>query len=118
MEAGLKRLEQQERKYTAELNNALKEYTELQEQAVEFDLAELMNERLALRPDKERSAVSHVQSDYCDRYQPLMICDSKRDVSEMLGEEIELRSIRECLRQKQQSHIQQQKKPKRREQER
>ena len=118
MEAGLKRLEQQEQKYTAELDNALKEYAELQEQAAEFDPDELMSERLAIRPDKERSAASRVQSAYGDRYQPFMMYDSKQDVSEMLGEETETRSIRERLRRKQQPQTQRQKKPKHHEQER
>lgn len=116
MEAGLKRLERQEQKYTAELDSALKEYAELQEQAAEFDPDELMSERLAIRPAKERSAVSHVQSAYGDRYQPFMMYDSKRDVSEMFGEETEVRSIRERLRQKQQT--QRQKKSKHYEQDR
>ena len=60
MEAGLKRLEQQEQKYTAELDNALKEYAELNEQAAEFDADDLMRERLAVRPGKESLAVSRV----------------------------------------------------------
>lgn len=102
MEAGLKRLEQQEQKYTAELDNALKEYAELQEQAAEFDADELMTERLAIRPGKERSAASRVQSAYGDKYQPLMMYDSKRDISEMLGEETETRSVLERLRREQQ----------------
>ena len=68
MEAGLKRLEQQEQKDTAELDNALKEYAELQEQAAEFDPDELMSERLLIRPNRERSAVARVQSAYGDRY--------------------------------------------------
>ncbi len=119
MEAGLKRLEQQEQKYTAELDNALKEYAELQEQAAEFDPDELMDERLAIRPNKERSAVDRVQSAYGDRYQPLMMYDSKRDVSDMLGEEMESRSVRERMRRKQQQQkTQPQKKAKRHEQER
>lgn len=119
MEAGLKRLEQQEQKYTAELDNALKEYAELQEQAVEFDSDELMDERLAIRPSKEHSAVDRVQSAYGDRYQPLMMYDSKRDISEMLGEEMESHSVRERMRRKQQQQkTQPQKKAKRHEQER
>ena len=118
MEASLKRLEQQEQKYTAELENALKEYAELQEQAAEFDADELMSERLAIRLDKERSGVSRVQSAYGDRYQPFMMYDSKRDVSEMLGEETEPRSIRERLRRKQQPQTQRQKQPRRHDQER
>lgn len=118
MEAGLKRLEQQEQKYTAVLDSTFKEYAELQEQAAEFDPDELMCERLAIRADKERSAVSRVQSAYGDRYQPFMMYDSKRNVSEMLGEEPEPRSIRERLRQKKQTQTQRQKKPRRHEQER
>ena len=118
MEAGLKRLEQQEQKYTAELDSVLKEYAELQEQAAEFDPDELMRERLAIRPDKERSAVARMQSAYGDRYQPFMMYDSKRNVSEMLGEETETRSIRERLRQKQQPQEQRQKKPRHHKQER
>ena len=73
MEAGLKRLEQQEQEYTVELEDALKEYAELKGQVTEFDLDKLMNERLAIRPGKERSAVARVQSAYGDRYQPLMM---------------------------------------------
>ncbi len=119
MEAGLKRLEQQEQKYTAELDNVLKEYTELQEQAAEFDPDELMDERLAIRPSKERSAVDRVQSAYGDRYQPLMMYDSKRDVSEMLGEEMETHSVLERMQRKhQRQKTQPQKKAKRHEQER
>lgn len=118
MEAGLKRLDQQEQKYTAELDNALKEYAELKEQAAEFDADELMSERLDIRPGKERSAASRVQSAYGDRYQPLMMYDAKRDVSQMMGEEMEARSIRERLHRKQQPKTQQQKNPKHHEQER
>lgn len=107
MDAGLKRLERQEQKYTAELENALKGYTELQEQAADFDADDLMRERLAIRPDKERSAASRVQSAYDDRYQPLMMYDSKRDVSEMLSEEMEPHSVLERMRQKQPQKAQQ-----------
>lgn len=116
MEADLKCLNQQKQKYTAELDNVLKEYDKLKEQAAEFDPDELMSERLAIRPDKERSAVSRVQSVYGDRYQPLMMCDSMQDIAEMLGEETEPQSIRERLHWKQQSQTQWEKKSKHHEQ--
>ena len=61
MEAALKKLSQQEEKYTAELNDALRQYADLKEQAAEFDPDELQNARLALRPAMERSAVERVQ---------------------------------------------------------
>ena len=107
MEATLKKLSQQEEKYTAELNDALQQYAELKSQSAEFDSDKLQDARLALRPAMERSAVDCVQSAYGDRYQPLMMYDSKRDVSDMLHEEAETRSIRERLRQKQQQQPQQ-----------
>ena len=107
MEATLKKLSQQEEKYTAELNDALQQYAELKSQSAEFDSDKLQDARLALRPAMERSAVDCVQSAYGDRYQPLMMYDSKRDVSDMLHEEAETRSIRERLRQKQQQKTKQ-----------
>ena len=73
VEAALKKLVQQEEKYTAELNNALQQYADLKEQAAEFDPDELQDARLVLRPVMERSAVKRVQSAYGNKYDPLMI---------------------------------------------
>lgn len=101
METGLQKLEQQEEKYSAELNDALNHYEELKEQAAELDTDELLKKRFDLRTDKERSAVSRVQVAYGEKYDPLMMYDSKRDVSELLGDEIEVRSVRKHLQKKQ-----------------
>lgn len=106
LEAALKKLAQQEGKYTDELNDALRQYADLNEQAAEFDPEELQDARRALRPAMERSAVDRVQSAYGDKYDPLMMYDSKRDVAGMLHKEAEARSIREHLRQKQQQQAQ------------
>ena len=100
VEAALKKLSQQEEKYTTELNDALQQYAELKEQAEEFDPDELQDARLALRPAMERSAVDRVQSAYGDKYNPLIMCDSKRDVADLLNEESKVLSVREFLRQK------------------
>ena len=102
MEATLKKLSQQEEKYTAELNNALQQYADLKTQSAEFDPDELQDARLDLRPAMERSVVDRVQSAYDAKYDPLMMYDSKRAVANLLHEEAEARSIRERLRQKQQ----------------
>ena len=118
MESALKKLEAQEAKYSAELDAALKEYGELKEQASEFDAGELMEARLAIREEKERSAVTRVQDAYGEKYDSLMMFDSKRDVANLLHEEAETRSVRERLRQKQQAQTQRQRKPKHYEQER
>ena len=118
MESALKKLEAQEAKYSAELDAALKEYSELKEQASEFDAGELMEARLSIREERARSAVTRVQDAYGERYDSLMMFDSKRDVANLLHEEAETRSVRERLRQKQQTKTQRQRKPKHYEQER
>lgn len=118
MESALKKLEAQEAKYSAELDAALKEYSELKKQASEFDAGELMEARLSIRGEKERSAVTRVQDTYGEKYDSLMMFDSKRDAANLLHEEAETRSVRERLRQKQQTKTQRQRKPKHYEQER
>ena len=114
MESALKKLEAQEAKYSAELDAALKEYSELKEQASELDAGELMEARLAIREEKERSAVTCVQDAYGEKYDSLMMFDSKRDVANLLHEEAEIRSVRERLRKKQQQAQQKQNKKKNR----
>ena len=84
-----------------------------------MDAVELMDARLNIRPDRERSAADRIKAAYGEKYDPLMMYDSKRDVADLLNEEAEARSVREFLRQKQKAQqAQQQRKPKRHEQER
>ena len=119
METALKKLEEQESKYAAELEDALKQYADLKAQAADVDAVELMDARLDIRPDRERSAAEQVKAAYGEKYDPLMMYDSKRDVADLLNEEAEARSVRDFLRQKQKAQqTRQQRKPKRHEQER
>ena len=99
MEANLVKLEQQEQKYTAELNAALAEYNDLKARAADFDLDELAMAQLVIRPQKEASAESKIQSAYGDKYDFWTMIGAKRDVAELLGEE-EPRSLMERLRRK------------------
>ena len=66
-----------------------------------------MDARLAVREEKERSAIDKVKAAYGEKYDPMMMHDSKRDVANLLHEEAEERSIRERLRQKQQQKTKQ-----------
>ncbi len=113
LEDGLKKLEASEAKYAAELDNALKQYAELQEQAAKFDTIELYEARQEIRSDHERNATRRIQNAYGDKYDTLRMYDSKRSVANLLNEAAEERSVREKLRtiQKEQKS-QQQKKPK------
>jgi hypothetical protein len=99
MEANLAKLEQQEQKYTAEMNAALAEYKELKAQSADFDPDELAVAQLEIRPQKEASAESRLQTVYGDKYDFWTMIGAKREVAELLGEE-EPRSIRERLRRK------------------
>ena len=117
MEEKLKRLTKQEEKYAAELEDALKQFSELREKAKDVDSAELLEQRAALQSNKIQAAASKIKAAYRENFDPLILFDSKRDISELLNEEIEARSIQEHLQQKQQPE-KQQKKAKYKEQER
>ena len=110
LEGALQKLSEQEAKYSAELDEALKQYAELKEKAAGMDAAELMDARLAVREEKERSAVDRVKAAYGEKYDPMMMRDGKRDVANLLHEEAETRSIRERLFQKQHQQKQNKKK--------
>ena len=102
MEAALKKLDKQESKYTAELESALQQYQELEAQVAEFDAEELLVARLELRPRMDRSTVSRIQTAYESQYSLFTMAEARRDVSKMLGEDDEPRSVRERLRNHQQ----------------
>ena len=61
MEAGLKKLEAQEQKYSAELDKALDEYAELKAQTADFDPVELYEARQAIRPTQEKAAEQQLE---------------------------------------------------------
>ena len=103
VEAGLSKLEQQEEKYASELEAALSEYATLKEQSVDFEPAELYAQRMALRSVKTADAAYCIQSAYGEKYDSLLMFDSKRDVSELLHEDAENRAFQwELEQQKQQ----------------
>ena len=62
MEAGLKKLEMQEQKYSAELDKALTEYAELKAQTADFDPVELYKARQAIRSAQEKAAEQQIEN--------------------------------------------------------
>ena len=101
MEQNLKRLEEQEQKYSAELDAALNEYAGLREQAQSVDPVQLYEARQAIRPGKEQEAESRAQQVYGEKYNPLLMFDSKKTVSRMLHEDMERQAVRRMVRQAQ-----------------
>ena len=101
MGQSLKRLEEQEQKYSAELDAALNEYAGLREQAQGFDLVQLYEAKQAIRPGKEQEAENWAQQVYGEKYSPLLMFDSKKTVSRMLREDMERQAVRKLVRQAQ-----------------
>lgn len=101
MEQSLKRLEEQEQKYSAELDATLAEYTGLREQAQSVTPVQLYEARQTLRPDKEQEAKNRVQQVYGEKYNPILMLDSKKAVARMLHEDMERQAVRRLVRQAQ-----------------
>ena len=101
MEQSLKRLEEQEQKYSAELDAALNEYAGLREQAQGFDLVQLYETKQSIRPGKEQEAENRAQQVYGEKYSPLLMFDSKKVVFRMLNEDIERQAVRRMMQQAQ-----------------
>lgn len=98
MESSLRILNQQEKKYTAELDAALAQYTELQQQATDMDAMELDTARHAIRPGKERETAQRLQAAHGKKFDSTILTQSRKNVAEMLDEPAEPVSIHQKLR--------------------
>ena len=103
MEAGLKKLEAQEQKYSAELDKALDEYAELKAQAADFDSVELYKARQVLRPAQEKAAERQLEETLQKKPSLIMLLSAKQEVSRLLGEDTEERQARQMVIRRQRS---------------
>ena len=103
MEAGLKKLETQEQKYSVELDKALTEYAELKAQAVDLDPVELYKARQAIRPAQEKAAEQQIEDAMHEKLSLIMLLNAKQEASRLLGEDADEREIRQLLAQRQRS---------------
>ena len=87
METGLKKLETQEQKYSAELDKVLAEYTDLKAQAADFDPVELYKVRQAIRPAQEKSAEKQLEEPLQKKPSLSLLINAKQEVSRLLREE-------------------------------
>lgn len=99
MESSLEKLDQREKKYAAELDAALAQYSELQQQTKDIDSIELDTARQAIRPNRERETVQQLQTAYGKRFDSDMLAQSRKDVAKMLDEATEPVSVRKNLQQ-------------------
>ena len=97
MEAGLKKLEAQEQKYSAELDKVLVEYAELKAQAAELDPVELYKARQAIRPVQEKAAEQQLEDTTQEKPSLIMLLSAKQEESHLLGEDAEERQARQLI---------------------
>ena len=103
IEAGLKKLEAQEQRYSAELDKALAEYAELKAQASDFDSVELYQARQVLRPAQEKAAERQLEETLQKKPSLIMLLSAKQEVSRLLGEDTEERQARQMVIRRQRS---------------
>jgi len=115
-EVNLKKLDDAEQRYKAELENAYREYAELQESAKGLDSNELLAARLELRQSFDAHAASTIQQIFGSNYDWLTLRDSRQYVSDLLHEsDLDLSSVQKKLRQTQrESRNQDQEQPRQR----
>ena len=103
MEAGLKKLEAQEEKYSAELDKALDEYAELKAQAVDLDPVELYKARQVIRPALEKAVKKQLEDTMQEKPSLIVLLSAKQEASRLLGEDAEERQVRQMLIRRQRS---------------
>ena len=97
MEAGLKKLEAQEQKYSAELDKVLAEYADLKSQAADIDPLELYKAWQAIRPTQEKSAEQQLEDAIHEKPSLIMLLSAKQEASRLLGEDAEERQVRQMI---------------------
>ena len=107
MEVGLKKLEAQEQKYSAELDKALDEYAELKAQAADFDPVELYKARQVIRPALEKAVKKQLEDTMQEKPSLIVLLSAKQEASRLLGEDTEERQVRQLImrRQKEQRTV-------------
>ena len=89
MEASLHKLDEQKEKYSAELDETLQQYKQLQNQA---------EDQQKIRNDAAAAAAVRLQQAYGKHYNAQLVRESQQDVAAWLGESTQPASIREFLK--------------------
>ena len=108
MESSLKKLDEQESKYSAELDTALTEYADLCDWAEDFDPVEIYEAKQALRSNTEENATEKIRQAYGYQFSSGIMLNSKRETARLLGDAEEERTVRAIQRQRQKEKLKQQ----------
>ena len=118
LESVLAELDEREKRYTAELNEVLRQYDEYKEQAKQFNEGEFGKARLDIRSDKEYAIYDQLSKAYGKNFDPLTLVSSRSEIDGKLDDEINMPAVREYVYQQRSQAHQHQRSRKSHEQER
>ena len=99
LESNLQKLDEQEQKYSAELETALHEYAKVKSQAADLDPVELYEARQAIQPGQEAAANEKLEPVFGEKYSPLRWMDAKRAQMRLTNDSAEEYAARQLARQ-------------------
>ncbi len=102
MEAGLKKLEVQEQKYSAELDKVLAEYADLKSPAADIDPVELYKARQVIRPAQEKAAERQLEDALQRKPSFSLLLNARQETARVLNEYMEEYAARSVIRQREQ----------------
>ena len=100
LESNLQKLDEQEQKYSAELETTLHEYAKVKSQAADLDPAELYEARQSIRPEYEATANEKLEQVFGDKYSPLRWMDAKQAQARLTNDSAEEYTARQMAKQK------------------
>lgn len=100
LESNLQKLDEQEQKYSAELETALYEYTEVKSQAAGLDPVELYEARQAIRLGQEAAANEKLEQVFGSKYSLLRWMDAKQAQIRLTNDSLEEYAARQQAKQK------------------
>ena len=100
LESNLQKLDEQEQKYSAELDAALHEYAEVKSQAAGLDPVELYEARQAIRLGQEAAANEKLEQVFGSKYSLLRWMDAKQAQIRLTNDSLEEYAARQQAKQK------------------
>ena len=100
LESNLQKLDEQEQKYSAELETTLHEYAKVKSQAADLDPVELYEARQSIRPEYEATANEKLEQVFGSKYSPLRWMDAKQAQARLTNDSAEEYTARQMAKQK------------------
>ena len=103
LESNLQKFNEQEQKYSAELETTLHEYAEVKSQAADLDPVELYEARQVIRPGYEAAANEKLEQVFGEKYSALRWVDAKQAQTRLTNDTAEEYAARQLVKQNQKS---------------